>query len=360
MSSRVLIIKPSSLGDVVNALAVAPRLRRLLPGCAIDWLVNREYAPLVAAAGIDSVIVFDRGSWRRWSGVVHGARNLWHVSAGVRRARYDLAIDLQGLLRSGWFAWISGAPRRLGFADAREGAAWAYTHRITVARRHMHAVECCLAAVRALGDDAAPVTWDWPGLDDAVPALRAQTGLAPGSFCVLVPGSRRAEKRWPAAAWAELAARIWNTHRMPIVLAGSPDETPIADAIMADAVTHGAAPDAVRNYAGALTLVELLALCRDSRIVVACDTGPLHMAVAAGARVVALMGPTHPDRHGPYGQRDHVVMAPVACAPCHGGRRRCGAQPECMSAISVDEVSNKVTAVLHGACGQTMQHAQTC
>lgn len=344
---RVLVIKPSSLGDVVSALAVVPRLRRLLPGWRIDWFVNREYAPLVAAAGVDGVIAFDRRSWRRWQGVLAGVRNVWEVAVALRRAQYDLAIDLQGLLRSGWFTWMSGAPRRIGFADAREGAWLAYTERVRVKRHETHAVDCCLAVMKALGDtDDAPARWEWPGLDEAIEAMREKTGLTPESFVVIVPGTRRAEKRWPAAAWGELTARLSQRYGLPVAIVGDESERGLAAEIAGVATRHGAAPGVVRVLAGALSLVEMLALTRDSRLLIGCDTGPLHAAVAAGARVVALMGPTHPDRHGPYGQRDHVVMAPAACAPCHGGARVCGAAPNCMAAITVDMVMTKVNEVM--------------
>lgn len=343
---RVLVVKPSSLGDVVSALAVVPRLRRLLPGCRIDWFVNREYAPLVAAAGVDEVIAFDRRSWRHWRGVLAGVRNVWDVAMALRRARYDIVLDLQGLLRSGWFTWISGAPRRIGFADAREGAWLAYTERVRVARHEMHAVDCCLAVLRALGDDAAPAWWEWPGLDKVATEVRKKTGMAPESFFVIVPGSRRAEKRWPTAAWGELTARLSQAYHLPVAIIGDESERGLAAEIAGAATARGAAPGVVHVLAGALNLVEVLAFSRDSRLLIGCDTGPLHAAVAAGARVVELMGPTHPDRHGPYGQREHVVMAPAACAPCHGGARTCGAMPNCMAAITVDIVMNKVHEVM--------------
>jgi len=344
---RVLIVKPSSLGDVVSALAVVPRLRQVLPGCTVDWLVNREYAPLVAAAGVDHVIVFDRGSWRRWQGVLAGMRNLISVTRAVRRGTYDVVIDLQGLLRSGWFTWISGAARRIGFADAREGAALVYTERVSVARHAMHAVDCCMAVLRVLGDEqSGPAQWEWPGLEHAVREAQAKTGLAPGGYVVLAPGTRRREKRWPAAAWGALAGQLWQRYHLPAAIIGAENERELAAQIAAEAGKNGAAPGVVHLLAGALSLLEVLGLSRASRLVIGCDSGALHAAVAAGARVVALMGPTHPERHGPYGQRGHVVMAPEACAPCHGGRRKCGAAPRCMDAISVDMVMNKVHEVM--------------
>jgi len=344
---RVLIVKPSSLGDVVSALAVVPRLRQLRPGCTVDWLVNREYAPLVAAAGVDHVIVFDRGSWRRWQGVLAGLRNLISVTRAVRRGAYDVVIDLQGLLRSGWFTLMSGAARRIGFADAREGAVLAYNKRVRVARGQMHAVECCLAALRALGDtQSGAAHWEWPGLEHAVRDAQAKTGLAPGRYVVLAPGTRRREKRWPAASWGALAGQLWQTYHLPVALVGAENERELAAQIAAEAGKNGAAPGVVHLLAGALSLLEVLGLSRASRLVIACDSGALHAAVAVGARVVALMGPTHPERHGPYGQPGHVVLAPEACAPCHGGQRVCGAAPRCMDAITVDMVMNKVHEVL--------------
>ncbi|MCX7847317.1 MAG: glycosyltransferase family 9 protein [bacterium] len=343
---RVLVVKPSSLGDVVCALAVVPRLRRLLPGCEIDWLINREYAALVQAAGVDRVIVFDRGSWRRWRSVLAGLSNLWDASLQIRRSRYALVLDLQGLLRSGWFTWVSGAPRRIGFADAREGAWLAYTERVQVRRHTVHAVDYCLAALRVLGDGAEPASWEWPGLAPALAAVREKTGLVSKTYFVLAPGSRRAEKRWPVAAWGELTARLWQRYHLPVALVGDERERELAAEIARRASTCGIAPGVVHVLAGVLNLLDLLALSRESRLFIGGDTGPLHAAVAAGAQVVALMGPTDPDRHGPYGQREHVVAAPAPCAPCHGSRRACDMTPGCMEAITVDAVMNKVQEVI--------------
>lgn len=343
---RVLVIKPSSLGDVVSGLAVVPRLRRLLPGCRLEWLVNGEYAELVKAAGVDEVIVFDRQSWRTWRGVLAGARNVWEVSRRVRRARYDIVIDLQGLLRSAWFTWVSGGERRIGFADAREGAWLAYKERVKVARREMHAVDCCVAALRGLGDEGGQAWWEWPGLPPVEAGVREKTGLTPQGYFVLVPGSRRVEKRWPVVSWGALAARLWHAYELPVVIIGNDKERALAAEIAAVASHHGAAPGKIYLLAGALSLVEVLGLSRMSKLVIGGDTGPLHAAVAAGGRVVALMGPTDPERHGPYGQRDHVVTAAAECAPCHGGRRECRGAARCMEDISVDAVMNKVQEVL--------------
>ncbi len=330
---RVLVIKPSSLGDVVNGLVVVPRLRQLIPSCEIHWLVNAEYADVVAAAGVDRVLSFHRDSWRRWSGVLTGARNVVALSRALLAAKYDVALDLQGLFRSGWFTWITRAPLRIGFADARECARMFYNRRVAIDRHATHAVDCYLKTLEILGDNKSPAEWQWFGLDTVAEKLHAGLGTSVGAYFVFVLGARWKSKRWTASAFAETAVELWETYQQRIFLVGDSREQEMADAVIREAGARGRADDGILSLAGKINLVELIALCRDSRLVLTPDTGPMHCAVAAGAKVVALMGPTDPVRHGPYNQPEHVVKSSMPCMPCY--RRRCRAKGQsCMEALT--------------------------
>ena len=348
MSRKVLIIKPSSLGDVANALAAIPAVRALYPGCVLHWLVNAEYEELVRAAGVDDVLRFERGMWRGVSTLASGIGTLCRLHKALRRARYDTVIDLQGLFRSGWFAWMTGAAVRLGFSDARECASLFYTHVVDTRRHFVHAVDACMAAVRALGGADVQAAWEWPGLAAVAGDVHEAAGTKPGGYVVLVPGARHGAKRWPAESYADVAARIWKGHGIPLVLVGAADEEELCAHVKRAAVEHGCDGSAVLPLAGRVSLAGLVTLCRDSRLVVSNDTGALHLAVASGASVVAVMGPTRREGHGPYGQMDHVVAARKDCAPCQGTRRRsrCTDEGACMRTITVESVMGKADALL--------------
>jgi lipopolysaccharide heptosyltransferase I len=346
VSPAILIIKPSSLGDVAVALAVVPALRAHYPDATIDWLANSEYAGLVAAAQhVRHVHTFERGSWRCAGGLMHGLRNFAHLMRALRRPRYDIVIDLQGLLRSAWFTCLTGAPVRVGFADAREGAYLAYNRRVDVDRHTTHALDCCLAAVEALTGEQPTPHWEWRALDETAAAVHAGLATRPGAYFVCVPGTRWESKCWPTHHLADAVHGLWERYQQPVVLTGSQEEIDVAQQVADAAIARGCPAEAIKNAAGTLSLVELLALFRDCRLVVTPDSGPMHLAVAVGARIVAIMGPTSPVRHGPYGQRDNVVVAQETHAPCY--RRVCARSAPCMQSLSSKQVLAKVAEVLH-------------
>ena len=343
---KILIVKPSSLGDIANALAIVPRLRTAFPGCEIHWLANSEYRPLVEAGGVDRVLCFERAAWRRWGSVARAARALVALCVALRAERYDAAIDLQSLFRSAWFVWITGAPVRIGFADARECATLFYTDRVEIKRHFAHAVECYLKTLEVMGVPAAPATWEWHGLDACAEAVRRKTGAATGAYFVLVPGSRGWTKQWPSERFAAVAAALWKRYAQPIVLAGGADERVLTEQVAREAVQQGCRAEAITSVAGALSLVELAALCRDCRLLLACDTGPMHLADAVGARVVALMGPTRAVGHGPYRQPGNAVVAHMECVPCQDAREQCRKRPACMETVTVEEVMDKIAVAI--------------
>jgi heptosyltransferase-1 len=347
VSPAILIIKPSSLGDVAVALAVVPALRAHYPDAAIDWLANSEYADLVAAAAhIRRVYAFERGQWRRIGGIGGGLRNLVRLVRDLRRAKYDIVIDLQGLLRSACFTCLTGAPIRVGFANAREGAHLAYNRRVAADRDGTHAVDCCMAAVEALTGERYSPRWEWRELEGEAATVRTALGTRRGEYFVCVLGSRWQSKCWAVSHVADAVRGLWERYHQPVVLSGAESEAAIAESVINAVQAAGCPAEAVINAAGKLSLVELLELFRDSRAVITPDSGPMHLAIAAGAQVVAVMGPTNPVRHGPYGQLEHVVVAPRAHAPCY--RRVCLHSEPCMTMLPAEDVLVKVDDVLTG------------
>jgi len=324
--ANILIVKPSSLGDVVHALPAAAWLRQRFPGVRLGWLVNAELAPLVALCPLVSDI--HRFERRRWGNPCRWGE-FWIFLRGLRAAGYACAVDFQGLLRSGFMTWRSGAPRRIGFAAAREGASWFYSERLTPPPAAVHAVDKNLALVQlAFGappadrtpPPAGPLLAPRPEQLAAAAALWAgagwavadsATGTAPPVLAV-APGARWPAKCWPPAFFAAVLDAVAQARPdLRIWLLGTRDEQAAAAAVTAACRT--ARP---LDCTGRTGLGELLALLGRSAVLLTNDSGPMHLAAAAGVPTVALFGPTDPDLTGPYGAGHTVLRGSCPQAPC--------------------------------------------
>jgi lipopolysaccharide heptosyltransferase I len=320
---KILIVKPSSLGDVIHALPTVRILRRAYPGAHIAWLVNTELAPLLDACPVvNRVIRFPRrdfGRPARWPSLVSFFREL-------RRERFDWTVDLQCLLRSALTARLSGAPRRTGLSDGREGSTRFYTEIIKLPPPPMHAVDRYLMLPRQLGLEVDGVEF---------PLTKAKVFLR-DPLILINAFARWPTKRWPAGRFSALLdalAKRWPDHRLALI--GSTDERPVAERIAAGA---RAKADVL---AGRTSLPELITLIRRARLLISNDTGPMHLAVAVNTPVVAIHGPTDPLRTGPYppnGANHIVLRSLIECSPCL--RPRCTHTPamECMDKIAVGQV----------------------
>jgi len=317
---RILIIKPSSLGDVVHALPVLAAARATYPRAHLAWLISASFAPLLAGHPLlDEVIPFDR---RRFGRMLRDPRTLAEFARFVRdlrHRRFDLVLDLQGLFRSGFLAWATGARRRVGFRAARE-LAWAfYTCRVVPPAGDTHAVQRNVALARAAGlrldTPAFPLGLRPDELDRARALLATTAGRDLPTFVAVVPGARWPSKQWPAERFAELIDALHAAGRPPVVLLGSPDERPLAAAILR--VVHAPVID-LCGRTDVRTLAAVLALAAQ---VICCDSGPMHIAAALGTPIVAVFGPTSPARTGPYAAGAQIVSRALPCAPCYA--RRC-------------------------------------
>lgn len=330
---RILIVKPSSLGDILHALPCLQALRRQEPGAWIAWLVNREYAELLEGHPcLNEVIVFDRQRWGALRHLGRTAGELPRFVRALRRRRFDLAVDLQGLLRSALLAWVSGAPERVGLASAREGAPWLYTRRVEVPGG-LHAVERNLRVAQALGSEIVGVTGSLEPTEaarDQVRSLLGAAGWTGEPIIVLHPIARRQAKQWPLERFAALGRQIAARPGIGLVLTGSRADAPRVEALAR------AMDGRVVNLAGLTTLPELAALFRQARLVIGNDSGPLHLAAAVGTPVVALFGCPDPARVGPYGAGHTVVRKPIR-NPCSEFQRYCARRP-CLNGIEVEEV----------------------
>ncbi|MEW6249949.1 MAG: lipopolysaccharide heptosyltransferase II [Planctomycetota bacterium] len=336
---RILLIKPSSLGDVVHALPVLAALRRAWPQAHIAWLVNSAFAPLLERHPLlDETIVFDRRTYGRMLRSRRAAAAFIRFARDLRARQFDLVVDLQGLFRSGFLSWASGAPQRVGFAGAREFAWLFYTRRIRPPAAARHAVDRNVHLARALD---LPVTAEFPlpvAEDERRSAralLQAAAGRPVPHFLAVLPGARWESKRWPAARFADLIEDLSTYDSAVCVLLGAPDERPCATEILA----RCKAP--LIDLVGRTSLPMLVALLAEADLVISNDSGPLHLAAALHRPLVALFGPTSPARTGPYSDTARVVQRPLPCAPCF--RRRCPlGHHDCLQGLPVDAVLHSV------------------
>ncbi len=345
---RILIIKPSSFGDVIHALPVLNGLRGRFPQARISWLVNHSCAGLLEGQpALDEIIRFDRKRYGRIGRNLQVTADFLKFIAGLRERRFDLVIDLQGLFRSGFMAFASGAPTRVGFGSAREFA-WAfYTHRVCVRHRDMHAVDRNWLFGRALGFEDAPIDFHLPVRADArtlVRRLLEEAGLKPGAaYLLMAPGTRWETKIWPAAHFAEVARRARDEFGVGVVLAGMDSEAPIANRV-ADL-----AGGPIVNLAGRTSLAELIALVDGAAMVVMHDSGPMHLALALGKPLVAIYGPTSPARTGPYRREEVVARLDLPCSPCYlKDVADCPHEHRCMRELLPATVVERVRRVLGG------------
>ena len=322
---RILLIKPSAIGDVVHALPVLSLLRRRHPDAEISWLVTPACAGLLEHHPLlDHVIFFERqrlGQGYRSPGALHELRRF---TRSLREREFDLVIDLQGLFRSGWLSWQTGAKLRVGLASAREGAPLFYTHRVQAGERERHAIEKYLDAAEALGLGRGPVEFVFNTTDVHRHAVREKlASLGEKPIAALFPGANWLTKRWPVKHFATLAEKF-RAAGFATVVAGAGGDSQLAEGIRPDL-----------NLCGRTTLPETTALLERSALVVANDTGPMHIAAALGRPLVTLFGPTSEIRTGPYARPLTVLRAEMPCAPCLS--RRCS-HVSCMKWLDPAEV----------------------
>lgn len=301
-AKRILIVKPSSLGDVVHALPTVARIRQNFSDAHIAWIVNDAFTSLFQRCSvINEVIPFPRHNARQWLPLLRR----------LRSERFDLVVDLQGLLRSGIMTWATGAPRRIGLSDAREGSRLFYNEIVTVPR--IHAVDRYLLAAKHLGCPDTPVEFPL-GVSDG-----------PRTLIAVNPSARWPTKLWGDDKFAELIRRL---PRERVVLTGA-----AAERERIERIAQGC-----RNKAGTTDLFQLAELYARCAVVVTNDSGPMHIAAAVGTPVVAIFGPTDPVLTGPYGKQHVVLRAGVDCSPCL--KDRCVHQPsmECMDKVTVEKV----------------------
>jgi heptosyltransferase-1 len=326
---KILIIKPSSLGDIVHSLPALDALYRCFPGAAIHWLVAKGFEGILEGHPmINRLWIVRKDEWKRITRLGSTISELRELFRNLRGERFDCAIDLQGLFRSGLIAKATGARMRVGFAEAREGSVVFYTHKVA-GGRDIHAVDRYLKIPSFLGCGTDEVRFPM------IPCRVAPGNALPAEveYAVMAPGARKPANRWPARSFGELAARL----PLKTVVVGSK-----GDRSLAAEVVKASEGKAV-SIAGETGFKELIGVIGNARLLVSNDTGPMHVAAALGVPVFALFGPANPARTGPYGGGHTVIRKEVSCSPCY--RKSCK-NALCMDMIKVDEVVEIINGFL--------------
>ncbi len=347
---KILILKPSSLGDVVQALPVLRRLKQHLPHSEIYWWVESTLAPLLEGdPDLAGVVPFDRRRWaapRNWTALWRGVR--W-----TRAQAFDWVIDLQCLARRGAYAWLANGTLTVGLDEPREGARGYYDLVVRRPSFHTHAVDWYLEVLKPLGVPAGGAFQWLPPRADVAAGVRRKWPVQDARWVVLQPGARWLNKRWPVESFAELLRRLAAARPdLRFAVLGGADDRPAGAAIA------NAASGRCLDLTGKLSLPEMVEWLRLSELMVTNDTGPMHVAAALGTPIVALFGPTEPRRTGPYGQLDHVLQLDLPCSPCLKSRCRYSKPLECLRALSPETVFNAVQRRLEEPHAQLAKDAK--
>lgn len=327
--NRILIVKLSSIGDVIHALPVAAALRRRYPQAYLAWAVGPAAADAVTGnPHLDETLVIGGGAEGAGVCALPPLTAPAALRRRLREKQFDVTVDMQGLFKSALLAFLTGARDRIGFRNYQEGTFLLNNRRVVPDRRDVHAVEGYFGFARALDAPVEPV--------DFTIAVSAQEEAEAAALLreiehpiALIPGARWLSKRWPPGCFAAVADALAEETGGRGVIIGARSDAPLAAAIAAAATTP------LLDLTGRTTLKQCAAVLRRCRLVIANDTGPMYLAAAMGAPTVAVFGPTDASRLGPYGEGHARVWAHLACAPCR--RREC-APLRCMEAVTPDQV----------------------
>ncbi len=323
---KILIIKPSSLGDIVHSLPFLHAIKKRYPKSEVHWVIAKGLFPFLEEHPlIDRFWLFNKDQWKCFSNLKKTVPELRFFIQGLRSQHFDVSIDLSGLLRSGLITWVAGAKHKLGFAESDEGSPLFYTHKIH-GDMNIHAIDRYLKIATFMGCEANEIHYPLPPYDSN-PAVCADL---PEKYCVMVPSAGKEANRWPAERFGQLAAKF----SMPSVLIGGRGDEPVAETVVENA--NGKAI----SLAGRTTLKELIPIIKKAEFMVSNDTGPMHIAAACNVPVFAIFGPANPGRTGPYGEIHTIIREELDCAPCYAWKP-CD-NWRCMENIEVNEVFDRI------------------
>ena len=325
---KILIVKPSALGDIVHTLPVLAVLKSNFPEAEIHWVVAKGLNEVLENHPMISKLwIIDKNKWKKLESVKETFVEITTLQKELKREKFDVVIDLQGLFRTGLISKFTGCKFRIGFKRAREGAALFYTHKVDVDWENIHAVDRYLKLLEPLGCKIDKAEFPMAPYPEACAIMNE----LPEDYVVIAPSACKEANRWPAERFGQLASKL----DLPSVVVSNMADANIADELVA--VSEGKAI----SVAGRTTIMELVAVIKKAKYFISNDTGPMHIAAAMDVPVFAIFGPANPVRTGPYGDIHTIVKADIPCSPCYK-KKRC-ARSECLKALTVDLVYKKIS-----------------
>jgi heptosyltransferase-1 len=334
---NILIIKPSSLGDIILSLPALSALHRNFPDSKIRWLIRSEFIPLLKNhPHLTEIIPFDRKFLGKAWFDPRAFSRLVSLILQLRRSKFDAVFDFQGLFRTASLGWLSGCKKRFGMANAREFGHIFYTHKVAQDQKFAHLVDYYLKIIQAAGATDLNVQFILPedsAAVDSVGRLLTEYGIVPNNYAVFVTGSAHPDKCWPVEHFAALAKKISPAFNLPIVATGIASEAGTIENLKSIANVP------IVNLAGRTSLSELIAVLKSAKLVVSNDTGPGHIAAALGRPLVLIFGYSNPARVAPYGRNNCAAAVEPSC---RGLKLKSSDPKHDIKNITVDDVFQKV------------------
>lgn len=333
---NILIIKLSAIGDVIHALPVSYVLRRKYPQAHITWVVEPTAYELVKHNPcVDEIIVFHKKAFKSLKGF---KENFTPLYKKLHKRKYDISIDLQGLFKSAAVALVANAKRKIGYVDMREGSNL-ISKSVKGDNAHGHIVDRYLDTVKFLGCDTEHIQFPLEPTQEEqffVEDLLKQHNIAKDEkFIIFAVGTNWDNKCWPTTNFAKLADLL-ATQKLKVVLIGYGTK----DEQKASEILRQAKANNIVNLVGQTSLMQTAALIDEAQIVIGGDTGNLHLAAALNTNAIMLMGPTDPNRNGPYRQSENVILAGHDCDGCW--KRICRKHIDCLASIKPEQVLAKI------------------
>jgi len=402
LSLEILIIRLSALGDVVHTLPVAAAIKRYVPDAKVTWLVQSLAAPLLKDnPAVDNLVIFPGKSvlpgsvasppvvnsiFKRCLGFLRrlNARQDARLADGssptlahsnslsslklmhqfwqeFKSRKYDIAIDAQGLLKSGFLCWLSGAKKRIGFANTREWADKFLTHPVDVGDyfgHDIHIIDLNLKLIIKLFDVlGSNVPTTWLNAQFPLPAVpedtkeRVQSWLTTSGQpkerlnIILIPGTTWDTKIWPLEQWEELGRLLLENNNCQLIVCGGKAEITTNKKLEKHLLASGR--QNIINLTGKTNLLDLIALFEQAQIVIGADSGPMHLACAVGkSKVIGIYGATPWKRNGPYGKNGHAIALNLDCQPCF--EKKCPLHTlACLKDLSAEKVEQEINAFVY-------------
>ncbi len=346
---KILIVKLSSIGDVVHSLPTLKALRDTFPKAYIAWVVEEKSKDVVIGNPyLDEVIIFEKERWKKELFKTKSAREsvdeIVVFARQLREKKFDIALDLQGLLRSGLIAYFSGAKWRVGYKDSREVSHLFYNIKVPRNKEIVHAVDSYLQLARYLGAESTSVSFPlWVSPEDRLFAddfIKRHGWTEKDMLVGINPGASIPHKRWDKDNFARLGGHLAKTLDVKVILFGAPSDAPLVQEIASKmSAVHPL------DASGKTTIKQLAALIEKCALFIGNDTGPMHIAVAMGTPVIALFGPDNPHRTGPYGMKNKILYHELSCSPCIRNPT-CGGEYTCLKLITVQDVMQTAESML--------------